>query len=213
MSKSCEKHNNQPKTNAHNFSNLTDAIYKCGLTNTELAKRVGVHKSRITAWLKEEDFPSEKSLQKLLEILNEIQIRNSLELYTIEYLRGDHTCMSIENEEIYNRIKLKDNAIDTLIKIAEKDIEPYSLIPIDPYNHFTYMGTANYVISQMELWETFYAETRKVLKEIRQHYGMEYYQNVINSLDVYNSAELNKTIHNIFNNYIKEMLKYYFPKE
>ena len=75
------------------------------------------------------------------------------------------------------------------------------------------MGTANYVISQMELWETFYAETRKVLKEIRQHYGMEYYKNVINSLDVYNSAELNKTIHNIFNNYIKEMLKYYFPKE
>lgn len=214
MNKSCGKHNNKTKETDYNYINLRDAIFQCGLSNTKLATRIGVDKSRISDWCNGKGFPKEKNLQRLLDVLNEIQKEKGLKPYSIQYLRGDHNCVTIENEEIYNRIKLKDNAIDTLINIAEKDIQPNSLIPIDKYNHFTYTGTANYVISQNELWETFYNEIKKVLLEIKQNYTQfATYQDVVNSLDTYNASELNATINKIFNDYIRETLKYYFPNE
>ncbi len=213
MEKSCVKNNTIKKTN-HNYIHLRDAIFESGITNTELAKRIGVDKSRITAWCKGKDFPNEKNLQKLLIVLNEIQEKEGLIPYTIEYLRGDYSCRNIDNQEICIRTGLDDNAIATLQRNMEKDTQPNSLIPVDKYNHFTHTATANYIISQDKLLETFHNETKNVLLEIKQNYAQSVtYQDVVNSMNTYNSSVLNDTINKIFNNYIKESLKYYFPNE
>lgn len=212
MGKSCVKQNN---------INLKMALNETDLSWAEIARRIGCNRSIITNWFNDIHFPSEKYLQKLLPILNEIQKEKGKIPYTISYLRGDTNCKVLDNEKIYNRVYLKDEAIETLEKIGTTEIKRNQNVLIPNTNPLTYIATFNYVISKKELWEILYTETEKSLKdnlkEIKAKYtngtDIKEIHKIIETLDVSISSQLNSTIKNILNGYIKELLGYYFPNE
>ena len=155
----------------------------------------------------------------MLPILNEIQKKKGEIPYTISYLKGDTNCKILDNETIYKRVYLKDEAIDTLEKIGTKETNQSTLIP--NACPLTYIATFNYIISKKELWETLYTEMEKALKdnfkEIKGKYTngatIKEIHEIIKTLNVPMSNKLYDTIKNILNEYIKELLGYYFPNE
>lgn len=212
MEKSCVKQNN---------INLKMALNKTGLSWAEIARRIGCNRSVITNWFNDKYFPSEKYLQKLLPVLNEIQKEKGEIPYTISYLRGDTNCKILDNETIYNRVYLKDEAIDTLEKIGTKETKQNQNALIPNTCPLTYISTFNYVISKKELWETLYTEIEKALKdnlkETKAKYTngttIEEIHKIIETLNVPMSNQLYDIIKTILNGYIKELLGYYFPNE
>lgn len=204
-----------------NSINLRKAIYKTGLSFTKLAEKIGVNKSTVCNWYNNKYRISEKNLKKLLPVLNEIQRQKGLEPYTIPYLKGETNCLKVDNETIYKRVYLKDEAIATLEKIGTKETKQNQNTLIPNTCPLTYISTFNYVISNNELWETLYKETEKVLKDNLKETKAKYangatikeIHEIIESLNVPMSNKLYDTIKNILNEYIKELLGYYFPNE
>jgi len=212
MGKSCVKQNNE---------NLKMALNKTGLSWAEIGRRLGCNRSVVTNWFLDTHFPSERNLQKLLLILNEIQKEKGEIPYTLSYLRGDTNCKILDNEKIYNRVYLKDEAIDTLEKIGTREIKRNKQTLIPNTDPLTYIATFNYVISKKELWETLYTEIEKALndnlKETKAKYAngatIKEIHETIKTLNVPIPNQLYDTIKTILNDYIKELLGYYFPKE
>lgn len=212
MEKSCVKQNN---------GNLKMALYKTGLSWAEIGRRIGCNRSVVTNWFNDKHFPSERYLQKLLPVLNKIQEEKGEIPYTISYLKGDTNCKILDNETIYKRVYLKDEAIATLEKIGTRETKQNQNTLIPNTCPLTYISTFNYVISNNELWETLYIEIGKALKdnfkEIKEKYTngetIEKIHEIIKSLNVPMSNKLYDTIKNILNEYIKELLGYYFPNE
>lgn len=204
-----------------NSINLRKAIYKTDMSFTKIAEKIGVNKSTVCNWYNNKYRISEKNLKKLLPVLNEIQRQKGLEPYTIPYLKGETNCLRLDNETIYNRIYLKDEAIDTLEKIGTTETKQNQNALIPNTCPLTHIDTFNYVISNKELWETLYIEIGKALKdnfkEIKEKYTngatIEKIHEIIKSLNVPMSNKLYDTIKNILNEYIKELLGYYFPNE
>ncbi len=212
MRKSCVKQNNE---------NLKMALNKTGLSWAEIGRRLGCDRSVITNWFNDVHFPSEKYLQKLLLVLNAIQKENNEIPYTISYLKGDTNCKIIDNETIYNRVYLKDEAIATLEEIGTKETKQNQNTLIPNTCPLTYISTFNYFISNKELWETLYIEIEKTLKDNFEEIKVKYtngatiqeIHEIIKSLNVPMSNKLYDTIKNTLNEYIKELLGYYFPNE
>lgn len=212
MNKSCVKQNN---------INLKMALIKTGLSWAEIGRRIGCNRSVVTNWFNDKHFPSEKNLQKLLLILNKIQKEKDEIPYTISYLRGDTNCKILDNEKIYNRVYLKDEAIDTLEKIGTKETKQNQNALIPNTCPLTHISTFNYIISKKELWETLYTEIEKALKDNLKETKARYTNDTttkeihkfIESLNVPMPNQLYDTIKTILNDYIKELLCYYFPNE
>lgn len=211
MEKNCVSRNKVE----HNFLNLKKALFDCDLTFTELGKRANLDKSTIDRWFNEVQFPSDSSLQKILPVLNDIQKRKGLKPYSIQYLKGEIECKTPEMEEIYKITNLKDDAVQTLQNLSTKDEKENSshLIPSDSV--LTNVNIANFIISNEKMWNTLYAETKKALENILKEHSFQTtsYEDVISSIDTYKSDELNNTINTVFNDLIKDMLKYYYKKK
>ena len=201
--------------NYHNLAEAVDAAKSLGYSQAKIAKRVGVSNSTISKWCSGECTPIEENFQKLLRVLNDIQKENGLEPYTIQYIRGDMECKTLSNQEIYNLIGLRDNAIQSLQSLAMKDQKENSshLIPSDSV--LTNVNIANFIISNEKMWNTLYAETKKALENILKEHSFQTtsYEDVISFIDTYKSDELNNTINTVFNDLIKDMLKYYYKKK
>ena len=102
---------------------LEEAIKKVGCKQNEFANKIGVPKGTVSAWIIGTQTPKYAKLLKILDVLNEEAQKKNLPLYSISYLRGDIECQNISNQEIKDRTNLTDEAINTLAKLPEKDID------------------------------------------------------------------------------------------
>lgn len=189
---------------------LDEAIKNVGLKPIEFAGRVGVDKSTISAWTAGTQLPKYAKLLKILDVLNEEAQKKNLPLYSISYLRGDIECQNINNQEIKDRIHLTDEAINTLVKLPEKDIDVGPLF--NTPKMIKHVDIVNTIIADENLYTIFQTESTKVISKILKEYPSQTipYQDIVDVLEIYSSKELSNAINNTFNRYIREALKNFY---
>ena len=124
---------------------------------------------------------------KILDVLNEEAQKKNLPLYSISYLRGDIECQNISNQEIKDRTNLTDEAINTLAKLPEKDIDVGPLF--NTPKMIKHVDIANTIIADEDLYTTFQTESTKVISKILTEYPTQTitYQDIVKVLEIYSS--------------------------
>lgn len=189
---------------------LEEAIKKVGCKQNEFANKIGVPKGTVSAWIIGTQTPKYAKLLKILDVLNEEAQKKNLPLYSISYLRGDIECQNISNQEIKDRTNLTDEAINTLAKLPEKDIDVGPLF--NTPKMIKHVDIANTIIADEDLYTTFQTESTKVISKILTEYPTQTitYQDIVKVLEIYSSKELSSAINNTFNRYIREALKKFY---
>lgn len=203
-----EKINNEYKNKCGHI--LEEAIKNVGLKPIEFAEKVGVDKSTVSLWTAGIQLPRYAKLLKILDVLNEEAQKKKLPLYSISHLRGDIECQNISNQEIKNCTHLTDEAINTLAKLPEKDIDVGPLF--NTPKMIKHVDIANTIIADENLYTIFQTESTKVISEILKEYPSQTipYQDIVDVLEIYSSKELSNAINNTFNCYIREALKNFY---
>lgn len=189
---------------------LEKAIKDVGLKQNEFADKIGVPKGTVSAWTIGTQSPKYAKLLKILDVLNEEAQKKKLPLYSISHLRGDIECQNISNQEIKNRTHLTDEAINTLVKLPEKDIDVGPLF--NTPKMIKHVDIANTIIADEDLYTIFQTESTKVISKILKEYPSQTipYQDIVKALEIYSSKELSNAINNTFNCYIRETLKNFY---
>ena len=201
-----EQNNNKPR---YEQTNLQKAIGEYSSTFTELANKLKVSKSRVSEWYSGKGI-SEKSLQKLAPVLNKDRVKNNKDEITIKYLRGDDKCKSASNQEIFDRIGLTDEPIESIKKI--KEYTPYDktmslFMPPDYWCKDIY----EFIIGNQDFWNILIEQADDVLS---WRIDPTYFDDLLNNdrelprfINIkpghYAKSIINKALENVFDDYIE----------